>query len=141
MTKLFLDTNVILDLLLPGREGMQAARSLLDLREACPEEIRIHLSFLSVENIAYILRKAFPREQTAIYIRNILKICQATGMSDMLLYDALNSRCPDFEDALQIACAEADCCDFIITSNIRHFREYSRIPVYTPAEFLQRIDR
>ena len=34
MTKIFLDTNVILDLLIPGREGKDAAQGLLDLREA-----------------------------------------------------------------------------------------------------------
>ena len=60
-------------------------------------------------------------------------------MSDMFLYDALRSDCPDFEDALQIACAEADNCDFILTSNIRHFQRYTRIPVYTPAEFLEKL--
>lgn len=139
MTKVFLDTNVILDLFIPNREGAEAARCLLDLREAFPEDLRIHFSFLSVANMAYVLRKAFPREQVATHIRNLLQLCQVVGMSDMFLYDALNSDCPDFEDALQIACAEADNCDFILTSNIRHFKEYTQIPVYTPAEFLQKL--
>ncbi len=139
MTKVFLDTNVILDLYLPGRQGKDAARRLLDLREACPEDIRLHLSLLSVANIAYILRKAFSREQTAGHIRDLLQLCQAVGMSDMFLYEALRSDCPDFEDALQITCAEADNCDFILTSNIRHFQRYTRIPVYTPAAFLKNL--
>lgn len=97
-------------------------------KEACPEDIRLHLSFLSVANIACILRKTFSRDQAAGHIRDLLQLCQAVGMSDIFLYDAL-----------QIACAEADNCDFILTSNIRHFQRYTRIPVYTPAEFLEKL--
>ena len=139
MTRIYLDTNVVLDLYLSGREGRDAARSLFDLREAYPKELRLHLSFLSVANIAYILRKTFSRAHVADYIRDLLQICQAVGMSDMFLYDALRSDCPDFEDALQIACAETDNCDFILTANIHHFKEYTRIPVFTPAEFLEKL--
>ena len=139
MTKIFLDTNVILDLYLPERQGKDAARRLLDLRDSCPETIRLHLSFLSVANIAYSLRKIFSREQAAGHIRDLLQLCQAVGMSDIFIYDALRSDCPDFEDALQIACAEADNCDFILTSNTRHFQKYTRIPVFTPADFLLKL--
>ena len=133
MTKIFLDTNVILDLLIPGREGKDAAQGLLDLREAYPDRIRLHLSFLSVADIAYVLRKHLPASEIKATLQALLKTCQAIGMTDLFLHDA------DFEDALQIACAETDFCDFILTSNTRHFQGYTRIPVMTPAEFLARL--
>ena len=57
MTKIYLDTNVILDLYIPGREGKAAARTLLDLQESSEDTIRLYLSFLSVADIAYVLRK------------------------------------------------------------------------------------
>ena len=139
MTKIFLDTNVILDLMIPGREGKDAAQGLLDLREAYPDRIRLHLSFLSVADIAYILRKHLPAGRIKASLRDLLKMCQALGMSDMFFYDAFASECPDFEDALQIACAEADYCDFILTSNVRHFQGFTRIPVMTPADFLAQL--
>ena len=139
MTKIFLDTNVVLDLLIPGREGKDAAQGLLDLREAYPDRIRLHLSFLSVADIAYVLRKHLPASEIKATLQALLKTCQAIGMTDLFLHDALASNCPDFEDALQIACAETDFCDFILTSNTRHFQGYTRIPVMTPAEFLARL--
>ena len=139
MTKLFLDTNVILDIYLPGRPGKEAARSILDLREACPEEIRLHLSILSVANIAYVLQKHLPRTRIREVLRDLFRLCQPVAMSDQLLFGALDSSCRDYEDALQIACAEADYCDFILTSNLRDFRGCTRVPVMTPAEFLARL--
>ncbi len=139
MTKLFLDTNVILDLCIPGRPGKEAARCILDLQEAFPDEFRLHLSFLSVADIAYVLQKHLPKPRIKEFIRDLLRICQAVGMSDIYLYDALDSACPDFEDALQIACAETDFCDFILTSNLRDYQGHTRIPVMTPGEFLKKL--
>ena len=41
MTKIFLDTNIILDLYIPGREGKAAARALLDLKASAGDDIRL----------------------------------------------------------------------------------------------------
>ncbi len=43
MTKIFLDTNVILDLYIPGREGKTAAQTLLDLKESAGGSLRLYL--------------------------------------------------------------------------------------------------
>ena len=43
---------------------------------------------------------------------------------------------PDFEDSLQIMCAEEKLCDVIVTDNAGHFRDFTDIPVLTPADFL-----
>lgn len=139
MTKIFLDTNVILDLYVPGREGKAAARSLLDLKEAAGDDIRLYISFLSVANIAYVLRKHYDKARIKEIIRGLFHFCDVLSMSDSSIFDALDSPCPDFEDALQLSCAEMKECDFLLTSNLHHFQEESWMTVLTPAQFLEKL--
>ena len=139
MTKLFLDTNVILDLYIPGREGKEAARTLLDLRDASEDNIRLYLSFLSVANIAYVLRKHYDKARMKEIIRELFHFCDVLSMSDISILDALDSPCPDFEDSLQLSCAEMKECDFLLTSNLRHFQGNTWMTVLTPAQFLEKL--
>lgn len=137
MTKIFLDTNVILDLYIPGREGKAAARALLDLKESAGDDIRLYISFLSVADIAYVLRKHFGKERLKELIRELLHFCDVLPMSDSSIYDALESPCPDFEDALQISCAEMKECDFLLSSNLRHFQGNTWITVLSAEQFIK----
>ena len=139
MTKIFLDTNVILDLYVPGREGKAAARALLDLKEVAGDDIRLYLSFLSVADIAYVLRKHYDKAQLKGILRSLFHFCDVLPMSDISILDALDASCPDFEDALQISCAELKECDFLLSSNLRHFQEHTWMTVLTPAQFLEKL--
>ena len=139
MTKIFLDTNVVMDLYVPGREGKAAARSLLDLKESAGGDIRLYISFLSVANIAYVLRKHFDKARIKEIIRDLFHFCDVLSMSDISIFDALDSPCPDFEDALQLSCAEIKECDFLLTSNLRHFQEETWMTILTPAQFLEKL--
>lgn len=137
MTKIFLDTHVILDLYIPGREGKAAARALLDLKASAGDDIRLYISFLSVADIAYVLRKHFGKERLKEQIRELLHFCDVLPMSDSSIYDALESPCPDFEDALQISCAEMKECDFLLSSNLRHFQGNTWITVLSAEQFIK----
>ena len=139
MTKLFLDTNVILDLYIPRREGKEAARTLLDLRDASEDNIRLYLSFLSVANIAYVLRKHYDKARMKEIIRELFHFCDVLSMSDISILDALDSPCPDFEDSLQLSCAEMKECDFLLTSNLHHFQGTTWMTVLTPTQFLEKL--
>ena len=139
MTKIFLDTNVILDLYIPGREGKAAARSLLDLKESAGSDLRLYLSFLSVADIAYVLRKHYDKTRMKEIIRELLHFCNVLPMSDISIFDALDSSCPDFEDALQLSCAEIKECDFLLTSNLRHLHGETWMTVLTPSQFLEKL--
>jgi len=137
MTKIFLDTNVILDLYIPGREGKAAARALLDLKASAGDDIRLYISFLSMADIAYVLRKHFGKERLKELIRELLHFCDVLPMSDFSIFDVLESPCPDFEDALQISCAEMKECDFLLSSNLRHFQGNTWITVLSAEQFLK----
>lgn len=139
MTKIYLDSNVILDLYIPGREGKAAARTLLDLQESSEGTIRLYLSFLSVADIAYVLRKQYDKAGLKKILQELFHFCNVLPMSDLFISEALESPCPDFEDALQICCAETADCDFLLTSNLRHYQGNTWITVLTPGQFLEKL--
>ena len=134
--KLFLDTNVILDLYLPERDknGVRMVMSVGD-RPFC----RNCVSALSIANMAYILRKILGKEATERAVKEITDNCRITEIPDTCVYDAIGSECPDFEDAMQISSAELNGCDVIVTNNKKHFTGYTFLPVYTPKEFLEHL--
>ena len=137
MKKIFFDTNVVLDILL-GRSGAAEALQITEL--SCKDQfVRIYISSLTVANCAYVMR-SLGIEQVKSMCRDLLRSYSVIPLGDMQISDAATADASDdFEDMLQIMCAESKECDFIITNNTKDFRRYSNIPVYTPSEFLQKI--
>lgn len=132
--KIFLDTNILLDLV-QDRAGAPDARKIVDIGKD-NSWVRLYASYLSMANIAYVLRKK-PTEEVKDCLTRLYKLVDILPMNDMQLMTAIRScDSPYFEDALQIMCAEEKGCELIITSNVSHFRPYTDIPVLSPAEFL-----
>ena len=136
--KIFLDTNVLLDLYFPERGGMEEVATIIDIPRH-DDHTRVYFSILSVANTAYSLRKRVGKEASTKCLKELFKAVNTLPMNDMCYYDALRSDNPDFEDALQIACADYGNCDVIITRDLKHFGPYTDIPVYTPKEFIKKL--
>lgn len=126
LPKLFLDTNVLLDFLLQ-RDGWEDVARLIDL--ACREEIRCYCSYLSVADIAYIVRKTADAEGVRTVVRELMSWCEVMSPSSMDISMAVKTPHPDFEDSLQILSAEQKDCDVIVTNNLKHFVAYTDVPV------------
>lgn len=132
----FLDTNVLLDDIL-SRDGAESAKKILQL--GVSKDIRICLSVLSTVNIAYVARKAVSHEKLIEVFDLYLKHFVLLPGRDADVYSYVHGGSnPDYEDAMQIACAESE-CDVIVTRNKKHFAPYTDMPVLTPEEFLDRI--
>ena len=132
----FLDTNVLLDDIL-SREGTESAKKILQL--GIEKVLRICMSAITTVNIAYITRKAISRERLYEVFGMYLDYFVILPDSDMDVYSGIRSDNPDFEDAMQLCCADSGRVDAIITNNKKHFAPYTDIPVYTPDEFLAKI--
>ena len=132
----FLDTNVFLDQL-QQREGKDPAEKILALGRE--RKIRICLSALTVVNVAYIMRKTDPLEKVKKVFGDWLKYFVVLPDSDMDIYNGIRSDNPDFEDSMQLCCADSGRVDAIITNNKKHFAPYTDIPVLTPDEFLAKL--
>ena len=139
MIKLFIDTNVVLDTIDHNRTpDWESSEETMDLAGES-EYFRLCLSMKSIADISYIGAKMEGKDKIKAMLGSIWRDIKILPLDDMALYDALKSPCPDFEDALQISCAETEDCHYIVTRNKKHFDAYTDIPVYTPKEFMWKL--
>lgn len=138
--KIFLDTNVLLDYV-QQRENYHHVRLIFKYALDTKEENRIYASFLSFADAAYLMRKKCSIADIKSYAITFRKYFDILPNNDENIESALKNDCPDFEDALQISCAESKDCDCIITSNLKHFSRYTNIPVVTPGTFVSLFGR
>lgn len=135
MMKVFLDTNVLLDYYL-NREGADVAESILAMGYGKVYEV--YVSALSFSNIAYITRQKFPGEQIYSVLDTLLELAEVTAVDNSVVQQAVALHAKDFEDAMQYYSAQAIEADCIVTNNIKDFL-FSKIPVYRPKEFLDKM--
>lgn len=131
MKKIFIDTNVIIDLLIK-RDGYIASAKILAL--AKDTNVTLYSSVLTMANIAYILRKSFVGDGLYQQMSKLSKILCVSDLTNKQFEQAISLKARDFEDALQYYCALDNSCDVIITRNKKDFT-FSAIPVQTPEEY------
>lgn len=131
MINAFVDCDIIIDLL-TRREPhfFESARFFQQYEKG---KISLYSSPLAIANVHYIVRKSLGNEKTKVVIKKLLKIISITDLSEKILKLALNSDFKDFEDAIQSFSAIPAKCSYIVTRNIKDFKE-SKIPAITPAE-------
>jgi len=128
----FVDTNVLLDVLLERRLFLQDSVQIWTLAEK--GEFQAFVSALSFPNAAYVLRR-----QGRQSVRRALGLLQAVFRSvpldDDILAQAYESDLADYEDALQYFSALRAKATCLITRNIGHFPS-DDLQVQTPQDFL-----
>lgn len=132
--RIFLDTNIILDLLGerdPFYKFIAQIATLADQRK-----IVIVCSPLSIVNINYILFKSESPNLAITKLRKFKIICEICKIDESIVEKGLNSKFNDFEDSLQYFCAIDSKCDIIITRNAKDFKS-SLLPIMTAKEYLE----
>lgn len=132
--KVFLDTNIIIDLI-QKREGYMYAALILQKAEEGMCEL--YTSTLSMVNIAYILRKFYKGDSLYDLLDNLRGMINVISVSSLAYDNAMKSKAKDFEDAVQLFSALEENMDCIITRNVDDFM-VGKLPIYAPAEFLQK---
>lgn len=132
-TRLFLDTNVVLDLLahrLPFYESVAKIATLAD-----QGKVTLVVSALSYSTVNYFLSKYENYEIAQNKLRRFRVISEVSDLNEVIIDKALNANFRDFEDALQYFGAIQAVCGVIITRNAKDFKA-SAIPVMTPDEYI-----
>ena len=132
--RVFLDTNVILDLI-QRRVGYDDAALIMQKSEN--GEYSLFTSSLSMVNIVYILRKYYRGESLYHLLEELGDIIGVITVSSEAYHKALQSRALDFEDAIQLFSAIESDMDCIVTRNAQDFI-FDKLPIYTPFDFLNR---
>jgi len=131
--KLFLDTNIMLDLLGEREPHYHSAARIATLADK--EEITIYFSALSYATVSYFLSKFEGIEATKMKLRKFNVISEICQLDEKIIEKSLNSDFPDFEDALQYFSALRANCDVIISRNAKDFKK-AQLPVLTAEEYL-----
>ena len=136
MSRIFLDTNVILDLLgerVPFFDSIAKVATLADQKK-----LTLIVSPLSFSTIDYVLNKYETSESVLNKLRKFKIICEVSEINEETIDKALNSNFKDFEDAVQYFTALQSNCSIIITRNGKDFKN-STIPIMTAEEYLSSI--
>lgn len=134
MKKIFLDTNIGIDLLTNRVPWVAPASEIMSL--AKENMILTFCSTLSLATINYyMLKEKIAREQIINKMDTFISLCFPISVDVNVAKSALKSNFKDFEDAMQYFSALSEGCDVIITRNKKDFTE-STIPVMEPQEFL-----
>ena len=131
--KVFVDTNIVIDLLAVREPFYEEAKKLFQLAEK--NKIEIQLSSITFINIQYILRKQIGKDRTKNIIQGIRLITSICNVGEKEVDLALISEMKDFEDAVQYYTARNNKSEVIITRNLKDFKK-SKLPVMTAEEYL-----
>jgi predicted nucleic acid-binding protein len=135
MRKLFIDTNIIIDVLGKRIPFYESAAILLS--KADRGEINVCISALSIVNTHNILSRTTSSGKVRSGLYQLKTISQIVSLNDKILDLSLNdSDFRDFEDAVQHYSALESKCDVIITRNKKDFVNAS-LPVMVPEEYLE----
>lgn len=136
MKTVLIDTDVILDFFLARHPFDKEATEIFKLTYS--KEIYSSVTILSYANAYYFIRKSTENKKAIELLKNLKKFVNTINVDENILENALNSEFSDFEDALQYYSAKSvPEIEIIITRNIKDFSK-SKLPVYTPAQFLNK---
>lgn len=134
--RIFIDTNIILDLLLERKDFYEYAAKIFQL--SIEEKIYLYTSSISISNIAYIIQKEVKNQKKIKeYIRELLSLVNVLSVDEGTIKFAIHTEFIDFEDSLQYSCAFENNMDFIITRDKKDYKT-SKIKVLDSKEFIER---
>ncbi len=136
MTRLFLDTNIVVDLLDRREPFCHDAVRLFSM--AYNKQVQLVVSPMTFSTASFLLRKHGP-EGVRKLLSNFRQLARVSTTDERTVDDSLASQFQDFEDAMQYYTALRADAEVIITRNGKDFTT-SRIPVMTAGEYLSAIE-
>jgi predicted nucleic acid-binding protein len=135
MKKVFVDTNILIDLLARREPFFDEAAELFSLADK--KIIELSISSLTIANTSYTLLRQMNAAQAKAVLRKLKLMLKILALDDKIIGLALNDESfPDFEDGLQYFTAIENRQDLIITRNLKDFKN-SALPTMTAKQFIK----
>jgi predicted nucleic acid-binding protein len=139
MKNIFIDTNILLDLLTDRKPFSDHTEELLGLTQT--QKIKVYVSAISFNNIYYIIRKANGHKSSIQLIKEMRELVNIMAVGEDIIDKALASDFHDFEDAIQYFSAVSNKnIEAIITRNSKDFKS-SDLPVLSSHEACRMIKK
>jgi predicted nucleic acid-binding protein len=135
MKQLFIDTNIVLDLLGKRDPFYEDAAKLFSLADR--GKVKLCVSSLTIANTHYVLsRLKTPEEARGVLLR-FKVLVTVLDLNDKIIELALHDKSfKDFEDAIQYYSALENQSAIVITRNLKDYKQ-ARIPVMTAGQYLK----
>ena len=134
MYRLLIDTNIMLDAVLSGRPGTNAAREVLNLCNGSGDfGMACALSF---KDVYYIATKIYGEPWARNAVSMLMGLLAVAPVDGEVLDTAVRSNEPDFEDGIVRAASELNGADFIITRDKAAFVK-SKVRAVSASEYLE----
>ncbi len=135
MEHVFVDTNIVIDLLQKRENFYQEAQVLFT--KADRKKLKLYISALTFANTYYILSKYYSSSEAKKILSKFKVLVEVLPTTDKIIDLALASDFNDFEDAIQFYTALESNLHVIITRNKKDFKN-NLIPVFSAKEFLKK---
>ena len=130
---ILIDTDVLIDIALDRPPHSEAAFGLIERVEQGVETASV--AWHSISNLYYIVKPTRGDITTRDFIRELTEFVHVAQTDTESIRYATQLPMTDFEDAMQVAAAQACNAQFIVTRNVRDYQQ-SPIPAITPQEHL-----
>jgi predicted nucleic acid-binding protein len=133
MKKIFVDSDVILDLLIDSEPFNDDIAEILE--NSIRDRISVCVSSVTITNLNYIIGRIENRNSAAKKTAKILKLVKVENVGESTVNKSIASKFKDFEDGVQNFCAEESKHKILITRNTKDYKE-SDLAIMTPKEYL-----
>jgi predicted nucleic acid-binding protein len=134
MTRLLIDTNIVIDLLSEREPFYISAAQVFSLGDK--GKLELSVNSLTFANTNYILSKQKSPQEVREILRRFRILVKVLSLNDKIIDLALNdSKFNDFEDGIQYYTALENEQDIILTRDLQGFKE-SKIAAMTADGFL-----
>ncbi len=136
MEYIFVDTNIVIDLLSKREDFYKEAQELFTLADT--KKVNLYVSALTFANTHYILSRNLKAEEVRKVLIKFKTLATVLPIDDKIIELALASDFVDFEDAIQYQTAIQNGLEIIITRNKKDFKN-AKIPVLNAKEYLNKL--
>jgi predicted nucleic acid-binding protein len=133
--KVFIDSDIILDVLSDRKNFVEAAAELLELGYC--GKISLFTTAVILSNVFYVIRKTVGVETAKKNLQKLRLLLHILPITEEIVDLSLHSQFSDFEDGLQYFTARKHNIPTLITRNVRHYKVTDMI-VETAEEYIIR---
>lgn len=135
MKKVFVDTNILVDLIADRRPFSKFAIQIFSKGEE--RKLKLFTSSHSIATTHYLLKKYIDEKELREILYSLLEYLTIVAIDQDVIKKSLKSKHKDFEDSIQIISAYSiEKLDCIVTRNVKDFKD-SEVPVLTPDELVK----
>ena len=137
-TRVFLDTNILLDYLYFRSEEALAVEYIFNV--CMHDTLECCIAAHSLTNIFYIIRKDYPDTARKHIVLNLCAMCHVQEISGETIERAIGGNyTDDLEDALQIQCAVDSRSDYLLTRDTEGF-DNSPVTIIAPHTLIHELN-